>query len=179
MTTELTCSLSLDQSSALITRCHPMKQARCGPICANVDGTARRRKRSPGIRCRIENCVQSFTAVFDLSRSRDRTFIAMVAEYCGHSLSIRTAEIADYCESDVRRLASKFPQLERSADGGDLLRDRRRHAPGHDQNDAEAKDQAGEKCRGHQNNAAAARCHVGCLCLPRAFTSRRRSLRRS
>src|SRR5215831_10902294 len=71
MTTELTCSLSLDQSSALITRCHPMKQARCGPICANVDGTARRRKRSPGIRCRIENCVQSFTAVFDLARSRD------------------------------------------------------------------------------------------------------------
>jgi len=110
MTTELTCSPSLDQSSALITRCHPMKQARCGPICANVDGTARRRKRSPGIRCRIENCVQSFTAVFDLARSRDRTFIAMVAEYCGHSLSIRTAEIADYCESDVRRLASKFPR---------------------------------------------------------------------
>ncbi len=34
----------------------------------------------------------------------------MVAEYCGHSLSIRTAEIADYCESDVRRLASKFPR---------------------------------------------------------------------
>src|SRR5262249_57515742 len=30
---------------------------------ANVDGTARRRKRSSGIRCRIENCVQSFTAV--------------------------------------------------------------------------------------------------------------------
>src|SRR5260370_14082591 len=86
----------MDQSSGLITRCHPMKQARCGPICANVDGTARRRKRSPGIRCRIENCVQSFTAVFDLARSRDRTFIAMVAEYCGHSLSIRTAEIADY-----------------------------------------------------------------------------------
>src|SRR5262245_41053982 len=71
MTTELTCSPSLDQSSALITRCHPMKHARCGPICANVDGTARRRKRSPGIRCRIENCVQSFMAVFDLARSRD------------------------------------------------------------------------------------------------------------
>ena len=30
---------------------------------ANVDGTARRSKRSSGIRCRIENCVQSFTAV--------------------------------------------------------------------------------------------------------------------
>ena len=28
-----------------------------------MDGTARRRKRSSGIRCRIENCVQSFTAV--------------------------------------------------------------------------------------------------------------------
>src|SRR5215831_10731945 len=118
MTTELTCSLSLDQSSALITRCHPMKQARCGPICANVDGTARRRKRSPGIRCRIENCVQSFTAVFDLARSRDRTFIAMFAEYCGHSLSIRTAEIADYCESDVRRLDGE----ERHQDGRAVAR---------------------------------------------------------
>src|SRR5262249_5382737 len=63
MTTELTCSPSLDQSSALITRCHPMKHARCGLICANADGMARRRKRSSGIRCRIENCVQSFTAV--------------------------------------------------------------------------------------------------------------------
>src|SRR4029450_2827898 len=103
MTRELTCSPSLDQSSALITRCHLMKHSRWGPICANVDGTARRRTRSPGIRCRIENCIQSFTAVFDLARSRDRTFIAMGAAYCGHSLSIRTAEIADYCESDVRR----------------------------------------------------------------------------
>src|SRR6266480_6861238 len=63
MTTELTCSPSPDQSSALITRCHPMKQARCGLICANVDGITRRRKRLPVIRCRIENCAQSFTAV--------------------------------------------------------------------------------------------------------------------
>src|SRR5258708_31251914 len=102
MTTELTCSPSLDQSSALITRCHPMKQARCGPICANVDGTARRRKRSPGIRCRIENCVQSFTAVFYLSRFRGRTFIAVVAAYCGHSLSLSIAEIAHHFESGVR-----------------------------------------------------------------------------
>src|SRR5258708_39785961 len=103
MTTELTCSPSLDQSSALITRCHPMKQARCGPICANVDGTARRRKRSPGIGCRIENCVQSFTAVFYLAPSRDLTFIRLVAEYCGHKLPTRTAEIADYCQTVVRR----------------------------------------------------------------------------
>src|SRR5262245_13031139 len=33
--------------------------ARCGLICANVDGITRRRKRSPDIRCRIENFVQS------------------------------------------------------------------------------------------------------------------------
>jgi hypothetical protein len=39
----------------------------CFLICANVDGAGRRRKRSIGIRCRIENCVQSFTAV-DLDR---------------------------------------------------------------------------------------------------------------
>src|SRR5262249_44129693 len=63
MTTKLTCSPSPDQSSALITRCHPTKHARCGLICANVDGITRRRKRLSGIRCRIENCVQSFTAV--------------------------------------------------------------------------------------------------------------------
>ena len=35
----------------------------CGLICANVDGITRRRKRLSGIRCRIENCVRSFTAV--------------------------------------------------------------------------------------------------------------------
>jgi hypothetical protein len=57
------CSPSPDQSSALITRCHPTKHARCGLICANVDGITRRKKRSSGIRCRIENCVQSFMAV--------------------------------------------------------------------------------------------------------------------
>ena len=34
-----------------------MSPARCGLICANVDGIARRRKKSPGIKCRIENCV--------------------------------------------------------------------------------------------------------------------------
>src|SRR5260370_37823592 len=96
MTTELTCSPSLDQSSALITRCHPMKHARCGPICANVDGTARRRKRSPGIRCRIENCVQSFTAVFDLPRAQGRPFLAMGAGDFGDSLSLRNAATGDY-----------------------------------------------------------------------------------
>jgi len=33
--------------------------ARCALICANVDGITRRMKRSPDIRCRIENCLQS------------------------------------------------------------------------------------------------------------------------
>jgi hypothetical protein len=46
-----------------ITRCHLPKRARCGLICANVDGITRRRKRLAGIRCRTENCVQPFTPV--------------------------------------------------------------------------------------------------------------------
>jgi hypothetical protein len=59
----LTSSPSPDRANASIARCHPLKHARCGPICANVDGIARRRKRLLGVRCRIENCVQPFTAV--------------------------------------------------------------------------------------------------------------------
>src|SRR5258707_15316507 len=106
MTTELTCSPSLDQSSALITRCHPMKHARCGPIWANVEGTGRRRKRSPGIRCRIENCVQSFTAVFDLPRFRGWTFLPMGGEYCRPSRSSLNAGGADYHEGGGRRVAA-------------------------------------------------------------------------
>jgi hypothetical protein len=41
-TTELRSSPSPDRSSASISRCHLMKHARCGPICATVDGIARR-----------------------------------------------------------------------------------------------------------------------------------------
>jgi hypothetical protein len=75
--TELRSSPSPDRSSASISRCHLMKHARCGLICANVDGTTRRSKKLPNIRCRTANCVQLFTAVkFDLGRSRDRSSIA-------------------------------------------------------------------------------------------------------
>ena len=44
-------------------RIDPMKHAYYGLICASVDGITRRRRRLSGIRCRIENCVRSFTAV--------------------------------------------------------------------------------------------------------------------
>src|SRR5262249_32699146 len=46
-----------------VARCHPLKRARWGPICANVDGIARRKRKSPGIKCRVENCVQPLAAV--------------------------------------------------------------------------------------------------------------------
>ena len=55
-------------------------------------------------------------------------------------------------------------QLERSADGGDLLRHRRRQASGHDQDDTEAKHEPGGECRRYQENADVARGHVGSLC---------------
>jgi len=54
---ELTCSPLPDRGNASTAQCHPLKHARCGLICANVDGIARRRKKSPGLKCRIENCV--------------------------------------------------------------------------------------------------------------------------
>jgi hypothetical protein len=52
-------------------------------------------------------------------------------------------------------------ELEGSADGGDLLRDRRGEPPSQDQDDAEAKRQARDKGGGHQKNAAVACGYLG------------------
>src|SRR6516162_1894327 len=63
------------------------------------------------------------------------------------------------------RLSVLIGELERSADGRDLLRDRRREPSGHDKDDAEAEHQPGEKCRAHRKDAGAACGHLnGALC---------------
>ena len=59
------------------------------------------------------------------------------------------------------RLPVLIGELERSADGCDLLRDRRREPSSHDKDDAEAKHQPGEKCRAHHEDTGAACGHTG------------------
>jgi hypothetical protein len=50
-------------------------------------------------------------------------------------------------------------ELERAADGGDLLGDRRRNPTAHHQNNPEAQEEAGQKCGADHQNANAARGH--------------------
>ena len=64
------------------------------------------------------------------------------------------------------RLPVLIGELERSADGRDLLRDRRREPSGHDKDDAEAKHQPSEKCRAHHKDAGAACGHTDSRWLP-------------
>ncbi len=73
-------------------------------------------------------------------------------------------------------LAVLVGELERTADGGDLLGARRREAPGHEHHDTEADHQPGEECRAHHQDPDAACAHARLLSQYGIDGSRRATL---